>query len=264
MGFISNHDDIAPLGQQRIVHFAGIRREFLNGGEDEATLSDAKQGLQVFAVLRLNRSLSQEFGSIREGSEELVVEVVAIRQEGGPNGKKVIQEVGLEAKRMRYGIELYSQLEQETGLATGWTIVSPTTMELKLRPDVRFQNGDLMTADGTAAAAGIGQVTVGRLYNTAIESASLSGLTATAGTGDVSEATKHIRTITGEINALRAKRDSLRADIAKKFPTYADLIDPKPPSVNQIKATLKPGEAVPPKWPFGAVSGASSSATGST
>ncbi len=35
----------------------------------------------------------------------------------------------------------------QPGLATSWTIVSPTTMELKLRPDVRFQNGDPMTAE---------------------------------------------------------------------------------------------------------------------
>lgn len=36
------------------------------------------------------------------------------------------------------------------GLATSWKIISPTVMELRLRPDVRFQNGDLMTADDVA------------------------------------------------------------------------------------------------------------------
>jgi peptide/nickel transport system substrate-binding protein len=36
------------------------------------------------------------------------------------------------------------------GLATSWTIVSPTVMELKLREGVRFQNGDLLTAEDVA------------------------------------------------------------------------------------------------------------------
>src|SRR5262249_19500218 len=55
---------------------------------------------------------------------------------------------------------------------------------------------------------------------------------------------KGVQALRASINALRANRDALRADLAKKFPTYADLIDPKPPSVAQIKATLKPGEAL--------------------
>ena len=43
---------------------------------------------------------------------------------------------------------------------------------------------------------------------------------------------------------LRKQRDKLRADIAKRFPSYANLIDPKSPSVDEIKATLKPDEAL--------------------
>ena len=33
------------------------------------------------------------------------------------------------------------------GLATEWKLIEPTVMELKLRDDVYFQNGDKMTAD---------------------------------------------------------------------------------------------------------------------
>ena len=55
---------------------------------------------------------------------------------------------------------------------------------------------------------------------------------------------KGVQALRASINALRAERDRLRTDIAKRFPTYADLIDPKPPSVQQIKGTLKPGEAL--------------------
>jgi len=43
----------------------------------------------------------------------------------------------------------YSRVEQVfvPGLATEWALVSPTTMELKLRPGVQFHNGATMTAD---------------------------------------------------------------------------------------------------------------------
>ena len=36
----------------------------------------------------------------------------------------------------------------------------------------------------------------------------------------------------------------MREDINKRFPSYAELIDPKPPTVEQIKAALAPGEAM--------------------
>jgi CHAT domain-containing protein len=42
----------------------------------------------------------------------------------------------------------------------------------------------------------------------------------------------------------RTKLADLRRDIAKRFPSYAELINPKPPSVAQVQASLKPGEAL--------------------
>lgn len=50
--------------------------------------------------------------------------------------------------------------------------------------------------------------------------------------------------INGAIAKLRADRDKARQEINKRFPSYADLVDPRPPSVDQIKATLRPGEAL--------------------
>jgi CHAT domain-containing protein len=53
-----------------------------------------------------------------------------------------------------------------------------------------------------------------------------------------------VKALQASINKLRAERDKERAEIAKQFPHYADLIAPKPPSVEQIKAVLKPDEAL--------------------
>jgi CHAT domain-containing protein len=55
---------------------------------------------------------------------------------------------------------------------------------------------------------------------------------------------KGVSAINAQIDKLRADRDRARVEISKRFPSYADLIDPKAPSVDDIKATLKPGEAL--------------------
>ncbi|MGA2492626.1 MAG: tetratricopeptide repeat protein [Roseiarcus sp.] len=43
---------------------------------------------------------------------------------------------------------------------------------------------------------------------------------------------------------LRAKHDAAVRDIAKRFPAYASLINPKPPSLAAVRAALRPGEAM--------------------
>jgi CHAT domain-containing protein len=53
-----------------------------------------------------------------------------------------------------------------------------------------------------------------------------------------------VKALNVAITKLRSGRETLRSDIAKKFPNYANLIDPRAPSVNEIKATLKPDEAL--------------------
>jgi CHAT domain-containing protein len=46
------------------------------------------------------------------------------------------------------------------------------------------------------------------------------------------------------IDKLRSDRGKIRQEINNRFPNYAELIDPKPPSVEQIKATLADDEAM--------------------
>ena len=54
---------------------------------------------------------------------------------------------------------------------------------------------------------------------------------------------KIVGALSAEIAALRAARLAARRDIEKRFPSYADLIDPKPPQPEEVRAVLKPGEA---------------------
>jgi CHAT domain-containing protein len=53
-----------------------------------------------------------------------------------------------------------------------------------------------------------------------------------------------VRATAATIEKLRADRKTAQQDIKRRFPSYADLIDPKPPSVDEIKNALRPGEAL--------------------
>ncbi len=55
---------------------------------------------------------------------------------------------------------------------------------------------------------------------------------------------QEVRAISAEIDKLRAQRTTAQQEIKRRFPAYADLVDPKPLSVDQIKATLRPDEAL--------------------
>ena len=43
---------------------------------------------------------------------------------------------------------------------------------------------------------------------------------------------------------LKEQRDDLRKDISRKFPEYADLVDPKPVTVDRVAKLLQPGEVL--------------------
>ncbi len=55
---------------------------------------------------------------------------------------------------------------------------------------------------------------------------------------------KVIAGIRAEIGNLRAQRVKLKSDIEKRYPSYANLVDPKPVTLQQVRAALKPGEAL--------------------
>jgi CHAT domain len=53
-----------------------------------------------------------------------------------------------------------------------------------------------------------------------------------------------IRAINIAIDNARTERGKTRAEIARRFPSYADLIDPKSPTVEEMRQALRPGEAL--------------------
>ena len=55
---------------------------------------------------------------------------------------------------------------------------------------------------------------------------------------------KGIVELRAQIEKLRAEHEKVWAQLTRQFPEYADLIDPKPPTIDGIKAALRPGEAL--------------------
>ena len=53
-----------------------------------------------------------------------------------------------------------------------------------------------------------------------------------------------IKSLNASIEKLRGEREQARVEINKRFPSYADLVDPKPPNVAQVQATLTAGESM--------------------
>ena len=88
-------------------------------------------------------------------------------------------------------------------------------------PSTRVGLTELVRTWGfTADSAGDGEEALRRIT----EGAAMIRSKGEAGTGDVSEATKHIRTITGEINALRAKTKDELYVAAKELQAPYELV----------------------------------------
>ena len=124
---VGDDDDVAPLGQGRasggvrlpvprlIGSEAGgtpvfpgessgrlFRKEFLDGGEDDAAGRHGEFGAQVGAAVRLDRRLAQQVPAAREGGEQLVVQIVAVGQHHHgrvPHGRLADDAPGVERHR---------------------------------------------------------------------------------------------------------------------------------------------------------------------
>jgi CHAT domain-containing protein len=53
-----------------------------------------------------------------------------------------------------------------------------------------------------------------------------------------------VRGLRGEIDRLRAEHNKAQQEISRKFPSYADLIEPKSPTVDDVRASLQAGEVL--------------------
>src|SRR5690606_7495467 len=81
MGFVGNDDDVPALAQQRVLAQWLVGQEFLDGGKDYAARGDAEQAFEAIPASCLDGRLADDLDAIAECLEELLVEVVAIRED---------------------------------------------------------------------------------------------------------------------------------------------------------------------------------------
>jgi CHAT domain-containing protein len=79
-----------------------------------------------------------------------------------------------------------------------------------------------------------------REQNTMQKIGALNGVLRTAGGGDA----KAREALIIRIRTLQAARSALMEEITRRFPNYADLIDPKPATIAEVRKTLRSGEAL--------------------
>jgi len=77
---VGDHDDVAPLGEDRVAVALLLRQELLDRREHHAARRHRELQAQIGAVGGLHRRLAQQVAAAREGAEELIVEVVAVGQ----------------------------------------------------------------------------------------------------------------------------------------------------------------------------------------
>jgi CHAT domain-containing protein len=53
-----------------------------------------------------------------------------------------------------------------------------------------------------------------------------------------------VRALRTQIDSLRSARAALRGEIERRFPAYAQLIDPRPATIDETRRSLRPGEAL--------------------
>lgn len=74
---------------------------------------------------------------------------------------------------------------------------------------------------------------------------SLSELQASLAAAPSSQQLPGIQTqLKKDVDNLREKRDDLRKEISRKFPEYADLVNPKPVTVDRVAKLMQPGEVL--------------------
>ena len=81
MRLVGNHDDIPAVGQDRVVGLATLGRELLDGREHDAAGGTGQNSLQILPAVGLLRGLTEQVAAHAEGAEELVIEVIAVRDD---------------------------------------------------------------------------------------------------------------------------------------------------------------------------------------
>jgi CHAT domain-containing protein len=213
-----------------------LKREIARVGEKHFDAASAR-GILAVGLMRAGKDAD----AIREFKTALPILLAASRENADDDDASV---VAGRSQRLQGIVEAYIKLLASRQSATG----DVATDTFSLADSIRGRSvQQALTASG--ARASIKDPALAELVRTEQDlgkqvSAQLGLLNNILAMPSAERDEKGVRAVNASIEKLRSDRDKARAEINKRFPSYADLVDPKPPSVDQIKATLADGEAM--------------------
>jgi CHAT domain-containing protein len=213
-----------------------FRRSVEHVGENHSDTASAR-GILAVGLMRANRDAD----AIREFRAALPVLLAASRENADSNDATV---VAGRVQQLQDIVEAYITLLANTKSAKG-DIAADT---FSLADSIRGHSVQQALA-ASGARASINDPALAELVRKEQDlgkqaTAQLGLLNNLLALPSAERDEKRVKAINASIEKLRSDRDKARAEINKRFPSYADLVDPKPPSVDQIRATLADGEAL--------------------
>jgi CHAT domain-containing protein len=214
-----------------------LKREIARVGEKHFDTASAR-GILAVGLMRAGKDAD----AIREFKAALPILLAASRENADDDDASV---VAGRSQRLQGIVEAYIKLLANTPSASGDVAAADT---FSLADSIRGRSvQQALTASG--ARASITDPALGELVRNEQDlgkqvSAQLGLLNNILAMPSAERDEKGVKAVNASIEKLRSDRDKARTEINKRFPSYADLVDPKPPSVDQIKATLVDGEAM--------------------
>lgn len=213
-----------------------LKREIARVGEAHFDAASAR-GILAAGLMRAGRNAD----AIREFKAALPILLAASRENADDDDATV---VAGRSQRLQGIVEAYIRLLATTQGASG-NVAAET---FSLADSIRGRSvQQALTASG--ARASIKDPALAELVRSEQDlgkqvSAQLGLLNNILALPSTERDEKGVKAVNASIDKLRSDRQKARTEINKRFPSYADLVDPKPPSVDQIKATLAEGEAM--------------------
>ena len=214
-----------------------LKREIARVGDKHAVTASARGTLAV-GYLRAGRDAD----AVREFKTAIPVLMAAERENADDDDTTV---VAARSQRLRNIVEAYIGLLARTWKATGGDVAIET---FRLADTIRGHSVQQALAAASARAT-VKDPALAELVRREQDlskqvNAQLGTLNNVLALPSSERDEQGVRAINAAIEQARSDRGKARTEISRRFPSYADLIDPKPPTVDNIKETLRQNEAL--------------------
>lgn len=223
---------------EALTYFSQTHDELKRKLGDEVYVTAQAKGLAAAALAALGRSDE----ALRDFAAAVPVLTAQDDEEDQETGNRARDQ------KLRLILEAYMDLLTKAGPAAQALGIDPVAETFRLADAARGRTVQRALA-ASATRAAIGNPAIADLARRAQDSekqmAALTGLLANAISARAEDQdAEALDGLKKRITALRAERAAAIKQIAAKFPDYARMINPDPVAVAEIRAKLRPGEAM--------------------